>query len=393
MEVEGAMKQPLKVLLVEDNPVDAELALYELKKADFDCSARTVVTQAELIRELEAFEPDVILSDFSLPQFDGLLALELCQAARPDVPFIFLSGTIGEERALETLEKGAADYILKSHAKRLGAAVRRALKDAKDEASRKQLESQVRFLAGPDSLTELPNRSQFRDLLDGALGRAARNNQPVALLVLDVDRFQSVNAQIGHRAADSALRELAQRIRNTARKGDAVARIGGDEFAVLLEGALEKEQVAMLAQRQIDSVAQPVETPGEAAVALTASIGISVFPGDARDVDALLRNADIAMYHAKERGRNNVQFYSAELETLTRRDELRRTEVAQRLARLTPREREVLDLLVEGKASKMIAYLLGTSTRTIDVHRARVMEKMEAGSLADLVRAVLEQRR
>jgi DNA-binding NarL/FixJ family response regulator len=223
MEVEGAMKQPLKVLLVEDNPVDAELALYELKKADFDCSARTVVTRDELIRELEAFEPDIILSDFSLPQFDGLSALELCQAARPDVPFIFLSGTIGEERALETLEKGAADYILKSHAKRLGAAVRRALKDAKDEASRKQLESQVRFL--------------------------------------------------------------------------------------------------------------------------------------------------------------------------TRRDEQRHMEVSQRLARLTPRERQVLDLLVEGKASKMIAYLLGTSTRTIDVHRARVMEKMEADSLADLVRAVLEHRR
>jgi diguanylate cyclase (GGDEF)-like protein len=392
MEVEGAMKQPLKVLLVEDNPVDAELALYELKNAEFDCSARTVATRAELIRELEAFEPDIILSDFSLPQFDGLSALQLCQAARPDIPFIFLSGTIGEERALETLEKGAADYILKSHAKRLGAAVRRALKDAKDEAARKQLESQVRFLAGHDSLTELPNRSQFRDLLDRALGRAARNDQPAALLVLDLDRFQSVNAQIGHRAADSALRELAQRIRNTARKGDAVARIGGDEFAVLLEGALEKEEVAALAQRQIDCVAQPIALDAES-VALTASIGISLFPGDARDVDALLRNADIAMYYAKERGRNNLQFYSAELETLTRRDELRRTEVAHRLARLTPREREVLDLLVEGKASKMIAYLLGTSTRTIDVHRARVMEKMEAGSLADLVRAVLEHRR
>lgn len=126
---------------------------------------------------------------------------------------------------------------------------------------------------------------------------------------------------------------------------------------------------------------------------LTASVGITLFPDDARDVDAMLRNADIAMYYAKERGRNNHQFYSAELETMTRRDELRRNEVAQRLARLTPREREVLDLLVEGKASKMIAYLLGTSTRTIDVHRARVMEKMEADSLADLVRAVLEHRR
>ena len=386
------MKQ-LKVLLVEDNPADAEIALYELKKAGFDCVARTVYTRASLIRELDTFEPDIVLSDFSLPQFDGLSALQICQTAHPDIPFIFLSGTIGEDRALTTLEKGAADYILKSNVKRLGAAVRRALQDAKAETSRRQLESQVRFLTAHDALTELPNRSQFRELLDSAMARANRSNAPVALLVLDLDRFQSVNATIGHQAADRALKKLAERIRNAARKGDTVARIGGDEFAVVLEGELDKKQIAMLAQRQIDCIAKPIESAGNSEVALTASIGISLFPNDARDVDMLLRNADIAMYYAKERGRNNHQFYSPELERLTRRDDLRRNEVSQRLARLTPREREVLDLLVEGKASKMIAYLLGASTRTIDVHRARVMEKMEADSLADLVRCVLEHRR
>lgn len=126
---------------------------------------------------------------------------------------------------------------------------------------------------------------------------------------------------------------------------------------------------------------------------MTASIGITVFPLDARDLDALLRNADVAMYYAKERGRNNYQFYSPELGAHTRRDELRRAEIEQRLARLTRREREVLDLLIAGKASKMIAYLLGTSSRTIDIHRARVMDKMQADSLPELVRMALEQRR
>lgn len=386
------MKRSLRVLLVEDSQSDVELALYELKKAGFDCTDRAVSTRAALVHELDTFEPDIILSDFTLPQFDGLSALQICQATRPDIPFIFVSGTIGEDLAIETLEKGAADYILKSNVKRLGAAVRRALKDAKDEASRKQLEFHVRFLAGHDSLTELPNRSQFRELLDGTVERAARNKRPVALLVLDLDRFQLVNAKIGAAAADNALKQLAERIRKTVMKDNTVARIGGDEFAVVMEGWLEREQVTLLAQRQLECVAQPIRS-GETDVTLTASIGISIYPDDARDIDALFRNADIAMYHAKERGRNNHQFYSAELETLTRRDELRRSEIAQRLMRLTPREREVLDLLVAGKASKMIAYLLGASTRTIDVHRARVMEKMEADSLADLVRSVLEHRR
>jgi DNA-binding NarL/FixJ family response regulator len=126
---------------------------------------------------------------------------------------------------------------------------------------------------------------------------------------------------------------------------------------------------------------------------LTVSIGITIFPLDGRDLDTLLRNADVAMHYAKERGRNNYQFYSPELDAHTRRDELRRAETERRLASLTPREREVLDLLISGKASKMIAYLLGTSSRTIDIHRARVMEKMGADSLPELVRMVLEHRR
>lgn len=99
------------------------------------------------------------------------------------------------------------------------------------------------------------------------------------------------------------------------------------------------------------------------------------------------------MHSAKECGANNFQFYSPELDAHSRRDELRRAETEQRLARLTRRERQVLDLLIAGKASKMIAYLLGTSSRTVDIHRARVMEKMAAESLPDLVRMVLERHR
>src|SRR5574339_1201068 len=123
------MTKPLKVLMIEDNPSDVELALYELKKAGFDCTVRAVSTRATLIRELDAFDPELILGDFTLPHFDGISALQIANSKRPEVPFIFVSGTIGEDRAIETLENGAADYILKTNLKRLAPAVRRALND------------------------------------------------------------------------------------------------------------------------------------------------------------------------------------------------------------------------------------------------------------------------
>src|SRR4029077_7730791 len=114
------------------------------------------------------------------------------------------------------------------------------------------------------------------------------------------------------------------------------------------------------------------------------------FPSDADNIDALLVNADAAMCHAKENRRNSFQFYSPDLGLHTQRDTLRHAAVEQRLAKLTPREREVLDILVAGNANKMIAYMLGTSIRTIENHGAKIMNKMEAQSLPELVRMVLE---
>ncbi len=385
------MDQALKVLLVEDSQADAELALHELKKNGIDCVSRRVETRAELIRELKTFVPDVILGDFSLPQFDGLSALEIARTRSPATPFIFVSGTIGEEAAIETLERGATDYILKTTLKRLAPAVRRALKDVKERAARERLESRLRYLAQYDVLTKLPNRSQFRDRLGEAMARATRNKQLVGVMFLNLDRLQTVNATLGHGAGDFVLEQVAERLKQSVREGDTVARLGGDEFSTILEGLAEKEQVVVAGRRELESLSRPLLLNGEE-IRLTVSIGIAVFPIDAHDLDALLRNADVAMHYAKERGGNNYQFYSPELDAHSRRDELRRAEIGQRLERLTRREREVLELLIAGKASKMIAYTLGISARTIDIHRARVMDKMQADSLPELVRMVLQQR-
>jgi diguanylate cyclase (GGDEF)-like protein len=255
----------------------------------------------------------------------------------------------------------------------------------RDAADMKRMENRLSYLAQHDVLTELPNRSQFCDRLVGAMARATRNEQLVGVMFLGLDHFQNVNATRGREAGDLVLKQMAERLRLAARKGDTVARLGGDEFGVILEGLAQRCGAAVAAERELKSLSQPMLLDGKE-VALTASIGISVFPLNAADLETLLRDADVAMHYATDCGGNNHQFYSPELDARTLRDELRRDEIERRLARLTAREREVLEMLVDGKASKMMAYLLGISTRTIDNHRAKIMDKMEADSLPDLVR-------
>ena len=138
------MSTPLKILFVEDVPTDAELEFRELRRGGLDCVMERAETNEEFLRKLDDFEPDVILSDFSLPAFDGLSALDIARKMRPDTPFLFVSGTIGEERAIESLRRGATDYILKTNLRRLVPAVRRALQDVEARNARRAAERQLK---------------------------------------------------------------------------------------------------------------------------------------------------------------------------------------------------------------------------------------------------------
>jgi diguanylate cyclase (GGDEF)-like protein/PAS domain S-box-containing protein len=259
----------------------------------------------------------------------------------------------------------------------------------RDVSERQRMLAQVARLAQYDALTELANRSQYRDRLDGAIARAARNKQLLGVLSLGMDHFRAINDALGQKGGDNVLVQVAKRLKQIVRKSDTLARLGGDEFSVILEGLIDKDGAAAAAQRERVSLAQPFAFDGNE-IRLTVSIGIAIYPLDASDIDALLRRATLAMNYAKQHGRNNFQFFSAEIETQERSEAKFRMEIGQHLQCLTPREREVLDLLVAGKASKMIAYTLGVSARTIDIHRARVMEKMHADSLASLVHMMRE---
>ena len=138
------MPGTLKILLVEDVATDAELAVKELQRGGVPCTARRVQTQEAFVRTLDEFRPDLILSDFTLPAFDGLAALDIAREKRSDIPFIFVSGTIGEERAIESLKRGAVDYVLKNNLRRLAPAVQRALQEVAQRNERRRAEAQLR---------------------------------------------------------------------------------------------------------------------------------------------------------------------------------------------------------------------------------------------------------
>jgi diguanylate cyclase (GGDEF)-like protein len=262
----------------------------------------------------------------------------------------------------------------------------------RDPERQRSLERQVQFLARHDILTEKPNRTEIRDRLICEMARARRSARQVAVMFLNLDRFSAVNAKSGQEAGDQVLQAVAARLQNSIRKSDSAARVGGDEFALILEGLEEREQAAVVANRVLANLKAPLKIGG-VIVEITASAGIASCPADADQLDPLLRMTDIAMYAAKEGGRATFRFYFPELEAMSHRDRLRRQQTAERMSTLTEREREVMDVLVEGNSNKAIAYLLGASPRTIENHRARVMAKMQADSLPDLVRMVLDLKR
>ncbi len=181
-----------------------------------------------------------------------------------------------------------------------------------DVTARKRAEEDIRHLAHHDPLTTLPNRMALESRLDQSIAEAARNRRSVAVMFLDLDRFKTINDTLGHHVGDLLLVEAARRLRKAVRASDTVARVGGDEFVVVLP-ALEAPEVAVtVAGSILDALAEPYLVEGHV-LHSTASIGVSIYPRDGGDVDTVMKYADTAMYHAKALGRNGFQFFSPEL--------------------------------------------------------------------------------
>ncbi|MFM2129980.1 MAG: hypothetical protein RL477_1526, partial [Pseudomonadota bacterium] len=240
-----------------------------------------------------------------------------------DVPIIILSSRDDQLVALEALGAGAQDFLVTADID--GGKLVRAVRFA---IERKRTEQRLQALLSYDTLTQLPNRELLLDRLTQSIAAATRQQTMVALLLLDLDRFKLVNDTMGHAFGDKLLCEVAARMQTCIRESDTLARLGGDEFVVVLTNIKGAQDAAKVASKITRDLGKPFVIEGHE-VFVTASIGISLFPNDGLDKNSLITNADVAMYRAKEEGRNHFQFYTfgmnaTTVERLTLENDLRR---------------------------------------------------------------------
>ena len=307
------------ILMVDDEPMMTEVIQTYLEEAGYRHFVAVNDPRQALAAAL-AYRPGLILLDLMMP---GLNGFELLEQIRADeglryTPVIVLTASSDSRNKLRALELGATEFLAKPvDASELRIRVRNSLafKIYQDR------------LANDDPLTGLPNRRVFVEQLDAALARGRASRSRLALVQLNLDRFRQVNDTLGHAAGDALLAAVAERLRlctrsqrgligNRAADGALLARLGGDEFVVLLPAVSDAEAPARLSRQILAALKKPIEIEGRDLL-ITPSIGIAVFPDDGDDGPALIRNAGVAMQHAKSVGRNTFQYYSDKLNNVS----------------------------------------------------------------------------
>ncbi|MFZ5863058.1 MAG: putative bifunctional diguanylate cyclase/phosphodiesterase [Nitrospirota bacterium] len=415
------MGTPLRVLIVEDSEDDATLLVHELRN-QYDVAYELVQTAQAMADALERHTWDIVISDYDLPNFSAPKALELLRNSGIDLPFIILSGCIGEDTAVAAMKAGAHDSLLKGNLKRLIPSIQRELREAdvrrerkrldstfraimesapdaivlvnregrivlhnpqterlfgyspdelrsqpieiliperlrgthvahrtsysshpnlrpmgagrelygrrkdgsefpaeislspvhtddgalvmsiiRDITARKQAEDLIQHIAFHDPLTDLPNRNLLNDRLLDAIRRDEGTGQPMALLLLDLDRFKEVNNTLGHDHGDRLLQEVGRRLKGALYEQDMVARLGGDEFAVWLPKIADGKHVTLVIQKIQEALRSPFILEN-IPIIVEASIGVAIYPDHGGGAETLFRRADVAMYQAKKSG-------------------------------------------------------------------------------------------
>ncbi len=294
------MPKILRLLIVEDSADDAELILRELRRGGYTPQAERVDTPDALRRALDGQTWDIVISDYAMPRFSGLDALRIVQEKGLDIPLIIATGTIGEDMAVAAIKAGAQDYIIKDRMARLVSAVGHALDEAEARRAHHRAEERVRYLAYFDPLTELPNLVHLQERLVQAYADAQRDRQGFALFMLNINRFREVNEAIGHDNGDMFLQQVAVQLLKQLHGTDMAARVGADEFALLLypcghEDALARGRAILAAFEQpLDVTGFPLE--------LSLRLGAALAPEHGDNPRQLLQHADVALSLARRDG-------------------------------------------------------------------------------------------
>lgn len=298
-----------RILIVDDNAmIRQEIKAVLMKDGTFDhfLEASDGLSAFKLLMDQT---PDVVLCDLVMPAFDGLklLAMKSARAELSQIPVIMLTAEDDLDRKAEILERGASDYVTKPfHEKELVARVRihHKLKKLQDELREKN--HQLELLAVTDVLTSLPNRRHLMQRLEDEVARSRRFEQPLSVLMMDVDHFKKVNDTWGHAMGDQVLKNLGAFLKASLRETDLAARYGGEEFTVLLPNTPVAGAAIAAENLRTGFAALMHELQGEK-IQRTMSLGLACLEAqDPRDQEALLKAADEALYRAKEGGRNQV---------------------------------------------------------------------------------------
>lgn len=311
------MEGYVNILLLCDNVTDAELyknLLVQDNRHDFNMVEVLDAKSAIKICHEESF--DCILIDEDLQDSSGIQFIEsLHQNYRYQFnSIVLIANEVNEEVAHRAIKNGAHDYIAKSQlsTEKLSDVIAKAIDRAElikeIESQRKELER----LAHHDCLTNLPNRLQFEESLKREVARSIRHGSKLALLFIDIDNFKSINDTMGHHIGDQLLIKVSMRLKSALRANDFIARLGGDEFAIIMTD-FEQEHHAGVVARKIMNVLKKPHTIDNYEMTATASIGVALFPQSGEDAQTLLKNADIAMYRAKDSGKNNYQYHENRL--------------------------------------------------------------------------------
>ena len=299
--------QRIVLLLVEDDCEDAQ-AVVDMLAADgrFEIvPANSLSNALEVIRNRRI---DAVLLDLTLPDVQGLDTVSEVQHCSPTMPIVVLSASEDDDLAIGLVKAGAQDYLVKGE--KDGSQISRAVRYA---IHRKRSEVEFQSFTHSDPLTGVANRILFDDRLDLALARALRNKQSLALLFLDLDRFQRINDTLGQDIGDGLLKIVARRLCSSVRESYTVARFASDEFTIILEDIKHTQAAALVAEKILDTLRECFRIAGHE-IYTTASIGISMFPQCGDDGASLTRNADAAMYLAKQGGRDGYRFYTKDLD-------------------------------------------------------------------------------